>query len=261
MRLFLCALLGLAAIAFLAPASAMAGTDYDCADFANQAEAQEYLLPGDPYNLDGDNDGVACEDLPCPCSTESGSGGGGGSEESTPPPPPPYRLTKAAARKAAREVLRTFVRRNPRVTVGSLGPCSRLAERRVDCRGSAHGNTATTKTNCRLRIAVRAVNRQPRAKLASANCQTRDTRMLTAAAAGAAIRSRGNELAEKRVALGFLERRSRVSFLGTVEWTRPSSTTPVVKEECFALMEATLASVRRVRVLVVETDCEPLTAA
>jgi len=51
--------------------------DYDCADFANQAEAQEYLLPGDPYNLDGDNDGVACEDLPCPCSTGS------------PPPPPP----------------------------------------------------------------------------------------------------------------------------------------------------------------------------
>jgi hypothetical protein len=47
--------------------------DYDCADFSNQAEAQEDLLPGDPYNLDGDNDGVACEDLPCPCSTGSPS--------------------------------------------------------------------------------------------------------------------------------------------------------------------------------------------
>lgn len=176
MRLFLCALLGLAAIAFLAPAAAMAGTDYDCADFANQAEAQEYLLPGDPYNLDGDGDGVACEDLPCPCSTESGSGGGGGGgEESTPPPPPPYRLTKAAARHAAGEVLGTFVRRNPRVTVGSLGSCSRLAERRVDCHGSARGNTTTTKTTCRLRIAVRAVNRHPKARLASANCRTRYT--------------------------------------------------------------------------------------
>lgn len=42
--------------------------DYDCADFATQAEAQEYLLPGDPYRLDGDNDGIACESLPCPCS-------------------------------------------------------------------------------------------------------------------------------------------------------------------------------------------------
>jgi hypothetical protein len=38
--------------------------DYDCSDFATQEEAQEYLLPGDPYNLDADNDGIACEDLP-----------------------------------------------------------------------------------------------------------------------------------------------------------------------------------------------------
>jgi hypothetical protein len=43
--------------------------DYDCADFSNQAEAQRYLLPGDPYRLDGDDDGRACDDLPCPCST------------------------------------------------------------------------------------------------------------------------------------------------------------------------------------------------
>jgi hypothetical protein len=56
--------------------------DYDCADFANQAEAQEYLLPGDPYRLDGDNDGVACESLPCPCSYET-------PPPPEPPPPPP----------------------------------------------------------------------------------------------------------------------------------------------------------------------------
>ena len=43
--------------------------DYDCADFSNQAQAQTYLLPGDPYRLDGDDDGVACEDLPCPCAS------------------------------------------------------------------------------------------------------------------------------------------------------------------------------------------------
>lgn len=54
--------------------------DYDCADFSNQAEAQEYLLPGDPYRLDGDGDGVACEDLPCPCSNVT---------PAPPPPPPP----------------------------------------------------------------------------------------------------------------------------------------------------------------------------
>jgi Excalibur calcium-binding domain len=53
-----------------APSAAHA-LDYDCADFANQAEAEAYLLPGDPYRLDADHDGIACEDLPCPCSTGS----------------------------------------------------------------------------------------------------------------------------------------------------------------------------------------------
>jgi hypothetical protein len=54
-------------LAVQAPPEAQA-VDYDCADFSSQAEAQGYLLPGDPYNLDGDSDGKACEDLPCPCS-------------------------------------------------------------------------------------------------------------------------------------------------------------------------------------------------
>lgn len=27
------------------------------------------MLPGDPYGLDADHDGIACEDLPCPCSS------------------------------------------------------------------------------------------------------------------------------------------------------------------------------------------------
>ena len=55
-----------------------AAIDYDCSDFSNQAQAQGHLLGGDPYNLDGDNDGIACESLPCPCSSGS-----------APPPPPP----------------------------------------------------------------------------------------------------------------------------------------------------------------------------
>ena len=50
--------------------------DYDCSDFANQAQAQAHLLPGDPHNLDGDGDGRACDSLPCPCSSASGGGGG-----------------------------------------------------------------------------------------------------------------------------------------------------------------------------------------
>lgn len=35
--------------------------DKDCADFATQAQAQAALAGGDPYNLDSDEDGTACE--------------------------------------------------------------------------------------------------------------------------------------------------------------------------------------------------------
>jgi micrococcal nuclease len=37
--------------------------DLDCRDFTTQAEAQAFLLPGDPHRLDADNDGLACETL------------------------------------------------------------------------------------------------------------------------------------------------------------------------------------------------------
>lgn len=49
--------------------SASASGDKDCSDFANQAQAQAYLLPGDPHRLDRDGDGRACDSLPCPCSS------------------------------------------------------------------------------------------------------------------------------------------------------------------------------------------------
>lgn len=45
-------------------APAGGGGNYNCSDFSSQAEAQGYLLPGDPYGLDRDNDGIACESLP-----------------------------------------------------------------------------------------------------------------------------------------------------------------------------------------------------
>lgn len=53
------------------PAAASA-SDKDCADFATQRAAQIFFLKHggprrDPDRLDGDNDGVACEDNPCPC--------------------------------------------------------------------------------------------------------------------------------------------------------------------------------------------------
>lgn len=79
------AVLGIA-VAFLAgsgvappePATA-AGGDRDCGDFATQQQAQQFFEshgPGDPHRLDGDGDGVACEDLPCPCASGGGDGGG-----------------------------------------------------------------------------------------------------------------------------------------------------------------------------------------
>jgi micrococcal nuclease len=41
-------------------------TDCDCKDFKTQAEAKRVLdaFPGDPFDLDRDKDGVACESLP-----------------------------------------------------------------------------------------------------------------------------------------------------------------------------------------------------
>jgi hypothetical protein len=43
------------------------GVDYDCSDFEYQFEAQEVFdeySPDDPYNLDANGDGEACENLP-----------------------------------------------------------------------------------------------------------------------------------------------------------------------------------------------------
>ncbi len=44
--------------------SPKAGGDLDCGNFSSRAEAQPYLLPGDPHGLDRDGDGQACDSLP-----------------------------------------------------------------------------------------------------------------------------------------------------------------------------------------------------
>ena len=67
MKLLLATVVTLGAIA-LVPATASAG-DLDCGDFGTQAEAQAHLFPGDPHRLDADDDGIACDSLPCPCSS------------------------------------------------------------------------------------------------------------------------------------------------------------------------------------------------
>ena len=71
----LAVLLPIAALGALVLASAPAASagDKDCADFSTQKAAQIFFLKHggpryDPDRLDGDDDGVACEDNPCPCS-------------------------------------------------------------------------------------------------------------------------------------------------------------------------------------------------
>jgi hypothetical protein len=62
------------ASAVVAPGVAQAA-DRDCSDFNNQRRAQRFFREHnprrDPHGLDADNDGVACESLPCPCSRKA----------------------------------------------------------------------------------------------------------------------------------------------------------------------------------------------
>ncbi len=106
------AVLGAASAAILLGGQDTArATDYDCADFANQAEAQQMLLPGDPYHLDGDGDGVACESLPCPCSYESaGSPSAGSPGDSSPPVPRARRIRAQVLRAVDGDTLKVRIR-------------------------------------------------------------------------------------------------------------------------------------------------------
>jgi hypothetical protein len=151
--------------ALVAP-STVTARDYDCADFSSQGEAQEYLLPGDPYRLDADNDGIACEDLP------PGGGEGTTTEPPPEPAPPPYRLSKPAARSLAKSMVRSFVNGSPRLDSMAFQGCSRLGERRVDCKLIARGRTATDRTGCHFTVSVGARNRHPVGHFAVHRCRT-----------------------------------------------------------------------------------------
>jgi hypothetical protein len=54
--------------------------DRDCPEFPNQAAAQRFFVSHggsrtyDFDDLDGNGDGIACNDLPCPCSRADGGG-------------------------------------------------------------------------------------------------------------------------------------------------------------------------------------------
>ena len=242
---------------------AMAG-DLDCADFASQAEAQENLAPGGPDGLDGDGDGIACEDNPCPCSTATGGDGDGDGDgdgsDPAPPRPPPYRLSKPAARAEAKQLARRFVGRSPRVESLAFNGCRRLGPRRIDCDFTARGRAADSRTTCHLRVAVRARNRQPDGQLIP-RCVTRSELKLTVARALPPIRARASELADKPVPIVAVERASAAAIRGLAEWTQPAISPPGAREECFALMEATLSGNDTITVRLIESDCRPAPAA
>lgn len=93
-RLVLVCILLAAFVGATAPARATEpiaqAADRDCSDFSSQRAAQNYYLDrggprSDPDRLDGDDDGRACDSLPCPC------GSGGGDQSPRPKPSPPRR--------------------------------------------------------------------------------------------------------------------------------------------------------------------------
>jgi hypothetical protein len=233
------------------PASA---ADLDCADFSSQAEAQENLLPGDPYGLDGDSDGIACEDNPCPCS--SATGGGDVNSPSTPvppPPPPPYHLSKSAARAESKRIAKKFVRRNAQVGSLSFGGCHRLATRRVDCDLTARGSTARQRTTCSLSVIVRAKDRHPVGRLASTDCRTKSLLLLSFERAKQSMLEAANPIAGKRVSIE-LTRINRLEFEGEALWGRPGAA-PASSESCSLELFAELLPSDVVRVLVGEPAC------
>jgi excalibur calcium-binding domain-containing protein len=250
--LFLLVLLGAITTLANSPASASA-KDLDCSDFSTQAEAQENLLPGDPYGLDGDNDGIACEDNPCPCSSGSGGEADSPPTEIAPPKPPPYRLSKSSARRIAKHLVGLVVNRSPNLDFATFGGCRRLAERQILCRLGATGRTATQKVTCKYKVSVRAKDRHPVGRIVARRCRAVQILFLTFTRAKRAIVPAATEIAGKRPVVE-LTRLNRLEFEGSAEWSRPVNGGT---ERCEVEMVAQLLPSNTVRVEAGASVCEP----
>jgi hypothetical protein len=241
-----------------APGAAAQHRDYDCADFATQAEAEEYLLPGDPYNLDGDNDGIACEDNPCPCSYTPGGGGGGGGNSTVTappaPPPKPPKLNKAVARSAALSRARRFNHRNRLISLVSFEGCHRTSRSKIDCTFHGRGQTSRLRSSCEIRVVVSGEGSHAQTKL-RATCRSERLLYLTFARAIPAIRLAGEELARRSVVIVVAERIDDLEIEAAVEWWR--TTNLKVKEECEVTFVARLNSLNEVVVTHEAPICAP----
>lgn len=228
---------------------AMAVADYDCADFATQEEAQEQLLPGDPYGLDADNDGIACEDLP----SGGGGGGGGGSVEPAPPPPPPE-LSKAAARNAAKQRARQYASQSFRIETVAFQGCSRRSDYRITCRFIGRGRSDTQATICHLRVVVRGEGNDASAKAPRTRCETRQILFLSYARAKSAMQTEANRIAGKRTRFGVFIRVNATAFEAVAEWSQPAQ--PGLSQQCSVGLTAVLLSSREVEVSAEAPVCE-----
>lgn len=242
------ALAALTGVLLIAPSSSQAySVDFDCTDFSDQATAQEYLHPGDPHALDLDGNGIACEGLPCPCVRKA--------PDSRQTSGNALHLAKADARRAARRIAREFARSEGDLTTAVVGECQRRAPHRIDCLAVSRGKTTTTRTACRLRIAVRATSGNPHAGLLSSNCRTASRLKLTEARALVALSEGAKELLGVPVQIVGIARASRESFNAIAEWTRPGATGGT--DRCDGILAATLVSADFIRVSAELFSCRP----
>jgi hypothetical protein len=211
-------------------------------------------LPGDPYDLDADGDGIACEDNPCPCSYTPGGGGGGNTTTTTPAPPPkPPKLNKAVARKAAFAKAGIFNRRNRLISLVRFEGCRRTSRQKVHCGFHGRGRTKQLSSSCEIRVVVSGEGSHAHAKL-RATCRSERLPFLTFARAIPAIREAGEEVARRGVAIIVAERLDDVEIEATLEWER---TVRKAAEECEARFVARLDRFEEVVVTHEAPSCEP----
>jgi hypothetical protein len=212
-------LLTMPAVLAVWPSSA-AAVDYDCSDFATQEEAQEHLLPGDPYGLDADHDGIACEDLPSGGGDAEGGGGG-----STSKPPPPPELSKDAAKGAARHAARVFIGHSDRLDSAAFKGCHRKALQHINCNFLGRGQTSEQRTICRFKVSVEGLDQDPATSVGHVVCRTEQLAILRYAEAKNAMQESATAIAGKPVQLE-LERRNRLAFAGWADWQQASGSSP-----------------------------------
>ena len=137
--------------------------DKDCGDFGSQKAAQEFYLDhggpqDDPHRLDEDDDGVACESNPCPCSTgQDGGGGGGGGTK-----PPPVKVQRARiVRVVDGDTMKVDLAKGPQVTVRLLGIDTPEVYGGKECGGPQASRDAKKLLPRGTRVVLRSDRSQP----------------------------------------------------------------------------------------------------